>query len=432
MTRTSTTRPLKAGIALAVSLTALGLGASPALGAAVGVSGSQLVIEGGPEANVITIINPADQTFVVADSGAPVTPTTPECLADTPAANQVTCVAPITRIVARGSDGDDRITNETAVPSSLDGGTGDDVLVGGSGDDQIFGDTGLDTVDGRGGNDRFFMQGVLVDTITCGDGTDFATVDDGDVVAADCEQVVGRTEPSGPAPGTTPGTTPPGTTPPGTTPPDTAPPGTTPPDTTPGTTPTGEPVQVFPVAAVGACDPARKLQGTTRNDRLRGTSFGDVLIGLAGNDTLSGLGGADCLYGVDGNDRLVGGAANDFLKGDVGDDRLQGGAGDDRLAGDAGRDVIQGGGGADTAAAGAGNDTVAGGPGNDTLGGGAGADTLRGGSGADRIFGAAGRDTIDAVDGSRDAVNCGAGRDVARVDRVDRLAGCEQVTRVRR
>ena len=419
MTRTSTTRPLKAGLALVVSLTALGLGASPAFAAAVGVSGSQLVIEGGPEANVITIINPADQTFVVADSGAPVTATTPECLADTPAANQVTCVAPITRIVARGADGDDRITNETAVPSSLDGGTGDDVLVGGSGDDQIFGDTGRDAVDGRGGSDRFFMQGVLVDTITCGDGTDFATVDDGDVVAADCEQVVGRTEaPSAPAPGTTP----PGTTPPG----------TTPPATTPGTAPTGEPVQVFPVAAAGACDPARKLQGTTRNDRLRGTSFGDVLIGLAGNDTLSGLGGADCLYGVDGNDRLVGGAANDFLKGDVGDDRLQGGAGDDRLAGDAGSDVIQGGGGADTAAAGAGNDTVAGGPGNDTLGGGAGADTLRGGAGADRIFGAAGRDTIDAVDGSRDAVNCGAGRDVARVDRFDRLIGCERVTRVRR
>jgi len=425
VTRTSTTRPLKAGLALVVSLTALGLGASPAFAAAVGVSGSQLVIEGGPEANVITIINPADQTFVVADSGAPVTPTTPECLADTPAANQVTCVAPITRIVARGAAGDDRITNETAVPSSLDGGVGDDVLVGGSGDDQIFGDTGLDTVDGRGGNDRFFMQGVLVDTITCGDGTDAATVDDGDVVAADCEQVIGRTG----GPTTLPPATPPGTTPAPT--PGTPAPGT-PPATLPGIAPSGEPVQVFPVAAAGACDPNHKRDGTARNDRLRGTSFGDVLIGLAGNDTLSGLGGADCLYGVDGNDRLVGGAANDFLKGDVGDDRLQGGAGDDRLAGDAGRDVIQGGGGADTAAAGAGNDTVAGGPGNDTLGGGAGADTLRGGAGADRIFGAAGRDTIDAVDGSRDAVNCGAGRDVARVDRFDRLIGCERVTRVRR
>src|SRR5690349_13659417 len=71
VTRTSSTRPLKAGIVLAVSLTALGLGAAPALAATVGLSGTQLVVDGGPEDDVITIINPAAQTFVVADGGAP-------------------------------------------------------------------------------------------------------------------------------------------------------------------------------------------------------------------------------------------------------------------------------------------------------------------------------------------------------------------------
>ena len=98
-----------------------------------------------------------------------------------------------------------------------------------------------------------------------------------------------------------------------------------------------------------------------------GTRRGDRLIGTAGRDRLRGFGGADRLRGL------------------AGDDHLEGGAGNDRLDG---------------------------GPGRDRLSGGPGADLLR------------------ARDATPDVVACGTGRkDVALVDRRDRVSGCETVKR---
>ena len=58
---------------------------------------------------------------------------------------------------------------------------------------------------------------------------------------------------------------------------------------------------------------------------------------------------------------------------------------------------------------------------------------LVGGRGKDKLFGGAGNDTLDARDGKRDTVDCGAGRrDLARVDRRDRVRRCERVKRPRR
>ncbi|MDX6486586.1 MAG: TolB protein [Gaiellaceae bacterium] len=56
-------------------------------------------------------------------------------------------------------------------------------------------------------------------------------------------------------------------------------------------------------------------------------------------------------------------------------------------------------------------------------------DVLRGGPYYDIIRGFAGRDTIDARDGQRDLVDCGPGRDVAYVDRLDVTHHCEVVRR---
>jgi hypothetical protein len=39
----------------------------------------------------------------------------------------------------------------------------------------------------------------------------------------------------------------------------------------------------------------------------------------------------------------------------------------------------------------------------------------------------AGNDTIDARDGKRDVIRCGAGRDTIQADARDRLSGCERV-----
>jgi len=152
------------------------------------------------------------------------------------------------------------------------------------------------------------------------------------------------------------------------------------------------------------------------NDRLRGGPAGDLLCGEAGNDTVDGEAGSDQLYGdfcPGAKLAAVAGEGNDVVRGGAGNDRLVGGGGRDRLDGGAGRDKLTGG------------------AGNDRLSGGAGNDTLTGGGGRNRYSGGAGNDKLSAANGKRDRVDCGAGRDTARVDRTDRVKGCERVRRAR-
>jgi hypothetical protein len=140
----------------------------------------------------------------------------------------------------------------------------------------------------------------------------------------------------------------------------------------------------------GRC--SNRQSGTPGDDSLLGTEAGDELLGRGGNDTLSGLLGDDCLIGSAGNDKLSGGAGKDQLRGDAGNDVLSGGPGDDVLLG---------------------------GTGNDRITTGAGRHTLSAGAGSDNVV---------AANRRRDKVNCGAGRDRARVDRLDRVVGCERVS----
>lgn len=191
--------------------------------------------------------------------------------------------------------------------------------------------------------------------------------------------------------------------------------------TSPGPSTTGTPGADVFTGTVGR-DVFRAGAG---DDRLRGGPAGDLLCGEAGNDTIDGEAGSDQLYGdacpgvtlaalAQGNDVVRGGAGNDRLFGGGGRDKLDGGAGSDRLDGGSGRDKLSGG------------------AGNDRLTGGAGNDTLAGGAGRNRYAGGAGNDKLNAVNGTRDRVDCGAGRrDSARVDRRDRVKGCEKVTRRR-
>jgi Ca2+-binding RTX toxin-like protein len=68
--------------------------------------------------------------------------------------------------------------------------------------------------------------------------------------------------------------------------------------------------------------------------------------------------------------------------------------------------------------------------GADFLNGGYGPDRLNGGRGRDRLYGGPGADVLRARDGTRDVVSCGSGRDVAVVDRRDRVStNCETVRR---
>jgi hypothetical protein len=77
-----------------------------------------------------------------------------------------------------------------------------------------------------------------------------------------------------------------------------------------------------------------------------------------------------------------------------------------------------------------GDDCLRGRRGSDKLSGRAGDDELRGGRGRDRLRGGRGRDVIRAARGSRDRVDCGAGRDEAVVTpSKDRWRHCETVRR---
>jgi Ca2+-binding RTX toxin-like protein len=72
-----------------------------------------------------------------------------------------------------------------------------------------------------------------------------------------------------------------------------------------------------------------------------------------------------------------------------------------------------------------GNDTLLGGDGNDVFSGGVGNDTLEGGAGVDALDGGDGDDILRSRDVFADAVNCGAGTDIAVVDGADSATGCE-------
>jgi hypothetical protein len=91
-------------------------------------------------------------------------------------------------------------------------------------------------------------------------------------------------------------------------------------------------------------------------------------------------------------------------------DRLMGTAADDRLLGRGGNDLIAGFGGRNCLLGNRGRDAVIGGP------------------EPDRLVGGPGDDRINARDGVRDRVVCGAGRhDRAKLDRIDLVVGCERL-----
>jgi Ca2+-binding RTX toxin-like protein len=151
----------------------------------------------------------------------------------------------------------------------------------------------------------------------------------------------------------------------------------------------------------------------------------DRLFGADGNDTLVGGDGFDRIYGGAGNDTSTGNAGHDRMAGGLGDDRQYGNRGRDRIFANQGVDETWGGDGGDWLFALARKDVTPGPNGEvDTVG-----DTLHGENGNDRLF---------TRDGEIDKIDCGPGRDVARLDMVDVIVdatsanpngSCEKVRR---
>lgn len=150
------------------------------------------------------------------------------------------------------------------------------------------------------------------------------------------------------------------------------------------------------------------VPGTSVYDIQRSAGFIDISeahVELPVSEPVGGGDGPDCSSprkGTSGKDRIEGTEGPDAIAGGSGRDRLKGRAGDDCLAGQRG---------------------------GDRLGGGDGRDLLKGGKGTDRMSGGASGDELRARGGGRARVLCGPGHDSAKVDRADRVRGCERVRR---
>jgi hemolysin type calcium-binding protein len=152
------------------------------------------------------------------------------------------------------------------------------------------------------------------------------------------------------------------------------------------------------------------------------------LSGCPEGGPLSGTDKPDFLDGKDGDDQIRGLGAGDLILGRAGNDVINGGKGDDgALVGYAGEDVIYGGPGDDVGLWGyAGDDVTYGGDGNDSINDSEGEDVIYGGDGNDRIY--------VEVDGQRDKLYCGKGKDrylAFQFDKIDYVdSSCEKKVRV--
>jgi hypothetical protein len=170
---------------LLISLAVIALQA-PALGHGDATpSRFNVLLSGGSEQNVIRIwLSPDGRDFVIT-SIVPLEVGGTVCTHREGMPNELVCGArSIASFEVNAGAGDDRIVvaRKVAVPVTLRGGPGADVLVGGGGDDRLLGGSGDDALTGRGGddalyggsgNDRLF-GGSDIDICNGGPGRDFA------------------------------------------------------------------------------------------------------------------------------------------------------------------------------------------------------------------------------------------------------------------
>jgi len=274
----------------------------------------------------------------------------------------------VTRIAAEAGAGDDvvRIDDSNgsftdAIPTTIDGGDGNDTIAGGKGAETLFGGPGNDSIDGNGGADVAFMgsgddtfvwdPGDGSDAIEGGDGTDMmlfngADVDERVALSANRGRLSFLRDPG-------------------------------------RITMDTNDVEHVDFAARGGAD-------TVFVGDLRGTDVSAVNLDLGAGD---GSTDSVTVDGSDGNDRLD-------VAGDAGGVTVAGGRALVTIQHQEPTDelVVDGLGGNDTIsaaglAAGAVKLTLDGGSGDDTLAGGKGVDTLLGGDGNDSLDGNAGNDT---------------------------------------
>jgi Ca2+-binding RTX toxin-like protein len=297
-----------------------------------------------------------------------------------------------------GDAGDDAFTDNTSIPCTAMGNSGDDALTGGSGNDQLNGGDGADNLEGRGGDDKltggagddtYLFPGVglgkdaVVESANTGEDTlDFTNF----------------------------GVVPPGKI------------------TTVTTNPTFGPTQVGARIDLALTFSQVVWQGNLSVaisdangiEDVVGSKFGDRILGNGRNNRIWSENGSDYIEGRGGNDMIYCGAGNDTAHGGSGNDNVYGGDGQDVLFGDFGNDRIYGEGGDDNLYASAADQT--------SLYGGAGNDVLMsiGGSQSDKLYGNAGYDSFWLDKANTETTDADANETAAgHVHRVEAFFACQ-------
>ena len=198
----------------------------------------------------------------------------------------------IRNLEIRTAGGDDIVTNNTNLPSSIYGGAGIDQLIGGSNIDWLYGEAGNDTLRGNGGND-ILGGGPDNDSLYGNAGADYLYGEDGNdtmLGGGGDDYLSGGNGLNWMA----------------------------------GDDAGGA------MIVDGVLAGNDQLYGGPSNDTLRGDYGDDRLYGAAGNDYLDGGAGNDRLFGGDGYDSLYGQAGDDFLdSGSKSGEYADGGSGND-------------------------------------------------------------------------------------------------------
>ena len=175
---------MKQGIFIAAALLAAGLSAASAAARApvavwVGspqgeahASALQLGVKGSPDADEISVALDSTQTQYVVTSTRPINPPPPPCAQIT--TFQITCpMSDFVSFSAALGDGADSFSvgPSVAVPVSIVGGAGRDVLNGGGGPDTVLGGEGPDRLLGGTGSDKL-KGGAAHDVLKGGKGRD--------------------------------------------------------------------------------------------------------------------------------------------------------------------------------------------------------------------------------------------------------------------
>lgn len=149
---------MKKVLLISFALLALLAFQAPALGRA-DARPVNLLLAGGPEANMIHIwLTPDGRTYVI-DSIVPLEVGGSVCANPEGEPNQLRCEADLVgsfEVNAAGGNDTIRVTGRVRVPITMRGGPGRDTLVGGNGPDKLLGGPGNDRLVGRGGSDLLY------------------------------------------------------------------------------------------------------------------------------------------------------------------------------------------------------------------------------------------------------------------------------------